>query len=220
VVAAPPDARREIASNYLKTFIARDLPEVLSVSSHEHFGRFVRVLATRVGQPQNTNSLAGELNISANTAARWIDALERSYLLERIPAFYVNAGHRITKAAKLFFNDAALALVAANETLPNGMHLENFLATDLKVWEESRPGRVVYHWRVQGGAEVDFILEQDQGRVAVEVKGTNSVGPSDTKHLQRYVNDHGAVRGVLLSADPEVRILARNVVAAPWWAAI
>src|SRR5690606_21932365 len=110
---------------------------------------------------------------------------------------------------------------AADEVAPSGFHLETLVASDLLVWRDGAPGRGLYHWRLAGGQEVDFVLEERGRILPLEVKSATRVGAGDARHLRGFRDRHpDAVRGALLSADPVIRVLAPGIVAAPWWAVV
>jgi len=205
----------------VEVFANRDIRELLAIESGDRFEQFMRLLASRTGQVLNVNGIAGDLGIPVTTIRRWIGALERSFLIELVPAYSRNAGHRVIKAPKLFLTDAALAIAAAREPEPTGFHLENLVATDIGVWREAAPGRTVHHWRTQSGQEVDFVLELQRHLLPVEVKTATRVASSDARHLAAFREQYPAAkRGLLISADPEIRTLREGVIAAPWWAVL
>jgi predicted AAA+ superfamily ATPase len=220
-VAAPPEHRLRVLNDYVTVFASRDIRSVIGIDSSDRFESFLRLAATRIGQPLNYAGFAAEIGIPVSTVRRWLDALQRSYLVELITPYSRNAGHRVIKAPKLFAVDAAFALAAARETVPTGFHLENLVATDLAVWRDNGPQRQVFHWRLATGQEVDFIAAESDRLVPIEVKASGSVTSADAKHLrtfsERYPN---AVRGLLLSADPSLRVLNGGVIAAPWWSVL
>jgi predicted AAA+ superfamily ATPase len=220
-VAAPSDMRRQILDDYVQVFANRDIRELLAIESSDRFEQFLRLVAAWTGQVLNVNGLAGDLGIPVTTIRRWLGALERSFLLDLVPAYSRNAGHRVTKSPKLFLTDVALALAAAREAEPTGFHLENFVATDIAVWRDGGPGRAAYHWRLQSGQEVDFVLEFKNGLLPVEVKTSTGVGANEARHIATFLERYPAAsRGLLISADPEIRIVRSKIIAAPWWAVL
>jgi predicted AAA+ superfamily ATPase len=220
-VAALPEHRLQMLDDYVQVFASRDIREVIGLDSSDRFEPFLRLTATRSGQPLNASGLAVDLGVPVSTIRRWIEALQRSYLIELVPPYSRNAGQRVIKAPKLFAVDAAFALAAARETSPSGFHLENLVATDLAVWKDGGTGRAVYHWRLAGGQEVDFVLEEKGRLLPVEVKSSSSVGRSETKHLRTFRERHAnAPRALLLSSDPLIHMPAPGIVAAPWWAVL
>lgn len=220
-VAAPRDLRRQVLDDYVRVFASRDIREILAIESAVRFEQFLRLTATRTGQVLNVNGLASDLGIPVTTVRRWLDALERSFLIERVPAHSRNAGQRVIKSPKLFMTDVALALAAANEVEPSGFHLETLVASDLAVWRDAAPGRAVHHWRTQSGQEVAFVVQQHQRAVAIEIKSSRRVDAGEARHLRAFRKQHPeTVRSVLLSSDPAIRVLVDGVVAAPWWAVV
>lgn len=220
-LAATPEDRASLLNAYTETYTQQDVREVLGIELPEQFDRFFRVAATRTGHELNVSALARDLGIPINTARRWIDALARSYMVERIPPYSRNATNRVVQSPKLFFVDSALALAAAREPVPTGFHLETLVANDIGVWRDLAPGRAVHHWRIASGPEVDFVLEDERRLVPVEVKATSQADIRDARHLARFISDHSnALRGVLLTGDDRVRMIGENIIAAPWWAVI
>lgn len=220
-VAAHPEHRRRLLNDYVEVFASRDIREVLAIESSARFEQFLRLVAARTGQELNAYGLSIDLGTPVTTVRRWIEALTRSYLIELVQPYSRNAGQRVIKSPKLFMVDAGLALAAARETYPSGFHLENLVATDLGVWKDGAPGRGVYHWRLASGQEVDFVLELNGALLPVEIKASAGVGKSDARHLDTFRDRHvGVSRGLLLSCDPEIRVIKPGIIAAPWWAVL
>lgn len=220
-LAVPDDYRAQILTDYIEVFANRDIREVIGVESPERFERFFRLMCAWTGQEVNAAAISRDLGTPVNTVRRWIDALERSFLLETIQPYSRNASQRVIKAPKSFVVDSALALAGARETEPSGFHLENLVCMDLLQWRDESPDRAVYHWRLAGGQEVDFILQQNQQLLPVEIKATTNIKSRHSRHLRAFRNKHShSPRGILLSCDPRIIQLDDGVIAAPWWAII
>jgi uncharacterized protein len=220
-VAAPPEQRLRLLDDYVEVFSNRDVRDVLSVESPARLEAFVRLIAARTGQELNASSISNELGISVNSVRRWLEALQRSYLIDLIPPYSRNAGTRVIKAPKVYSIDVALALAAARENAPTGFHLETLIATDLLVWRDASPSRDIHHWRLSSGQEVDFILEESGSLVPLEVKSSTGIGPSEARHIRTFRERHkGVTRGVVLSCDQDIRLLTEGVIACPWWAVL
>jgi predicted AAA+ superfamily ATPase len=221
VVNAPPNAATRLLDDYLQAFVRRDIREILNVDSTERFEAFVRLLFARTGQELNLNGMSRDLGASVSTLRRWWDAVARSYMVEAIPAFSRNAGERVIKAPKAYAVDVGLAIAGARETEPSGFHLETLIASDLLRWRDAAPGRLISHWRLGSGQEVDFIVQHHAQLVAVEVKATAHAEHADARHLRTFAQKvSGVVRSLLLSNDPQVRVMSGGVIAAPWWSVV
>lgn len=219
-LAAPEPYRDRLLNDYVEVFANRDIREVLGIESPERFEGFLRVIGAWTGQEFNASAISRDLSIPVNTLRRWMDALERSYLVELLPAFSRNPSQRVIRAPKLFVVDSALALAASRETEPSGFHLETLVCTDLAVWRDGEPGRALYHWRLTSGQEVDFVLQEGKRLLPVEIKSTSEIRESHTKHLRRFADMHGTTRGLILSCDPRIREMEAGVISAPWWAVV
>ena len=218
-VAAPADQRLRVLDDYVEIFSRRDILEILEVESAPRLEAFVRLTAARTGQELNVSGLSSDLGTPVTTIRRWLEALQRSYLIELIPPYSRNSGQRVIKAPKLYSVDAALALAASRETAPTGFHLETLTASDLLVWRDGSPTRDLHHWRLSSGQEVDFIVEENGQLLPVEVKAGNSVGADEARHLVTFRERHGNTpRAVLLSCDPQIRVIRPGILACPWWA--
>lgn len=220
-LAAPRNYQQRVLDNYVEVFASRDIREVIGIDSAERFEGFLRLIAAWTGQELNLSALSQELGLPVTTVRRWVDALERSYLIERVLPYSRNASHRVIKAPKLFMSDSALAMAAAREVEPSGFHLETMIANDLFVWRDLEPGRGVHHWRLASQQEVDFVIEERGRVIPIEVKGSAQVDSGQARHLRKFCGAHAnAVRGVLLSGDATIREMAGGIVAAPWWAVV
>ena len=218
-VAAPPEQRLRMLDDYVEIFSRRDILEILEVESAPRLEAFVRLTAARTGQELNVTSLSNDLGTPVTTIRRWLEALQRSYLIELIPPYSRNSGQRVIKAPKLYSVDAALAIAASRDTTPTGFHLETAVASDLLVWRDGAPTRDLYHWRLSSGQEVDFILEENVTLLPLEIKAGNAVGANDARHLVTFRERHANTpRGVLLSNDPQIRVIRPGILACPWWA--
>jgi uncharacterized protein len=220
-VAAPPDSRLRVLDDYIAVFANRDVRDLIAVESGPRLEGFVRLVASRTGHELNASRMSSDLGVPVSTIRRWLDALQRSYLVDLLPPYSRNAGNRVIKAPKIFFVDAALAMVAAGDSTPNGFHLETMLASDLLVWRDGGPGRKLYHWREASGPEVDFVLEERGQLLPVEVKSAVSAQHDDARHLHTFRTKFpNSPRALLVSCDPAIRQIRAGVIACPWWSIV
>ena len=95
--------------NYVRTYIERDLRQIIEVKNLNDFRRFIRVLAARIGQLINYRDIAKDVGIADVTVKRWLHALVMGDLVYLLPPFFSNIGKRLVKAPKLYFSDHGLA---------------------------------------------------------------------------------------------------------------
>ena len=168
-VVLTEDARtkRDHLESLFETMILKDVAYTFSIDKVNELERLVRYLALTPGGPLNVQSLSDNLDLSVPTLDKYLDALEKSYLIVRVPPFFTNKLKEITKQPKVFFVDTGLRNVIAGNVPyePTGTMFENYVFTELM-----KLGHRPRHWRSRGGAEVDFVLEVDGAIVPVEVK--------------------------------------------------
>jgi len=206
---------------YVRSYLERDLQDLSAVESLIEFRRLMTAVCHRIGQVANQTEIGRDLQLPQPTVRRWLNLLEASYQLIRLPAYAVNRTKRLIKSPKLYWSDAGLALHLARGTEPSGAHLETLVLMDLVAWRDAlvshRPN--LHYWRTNDGAEVDFVIEQGQELVGIEVKATTRPTNDDARHLFTFRDEYGpAVRGCLLLHDGDrVEWLGERVLAAPWW---
>jgi hypothetical protein len=193
--------------------------------------RFLRLLAARTGQVVSAAETGAGIGLGREAAAAQMSLLEATYLVLRLPAWSVNLSSRETKRPKVHLVDSGLAAALQGATPATlaptdpagatrfGALLETFAVTEIvKQIGWSRERVVPYHFRTSDGAEVDLVLEHEDGRVAaVEVKAGSLVGPAATRGL-RYLRDRVGdrfVAGVLLSSGEHAARVDDRILTAP-----
>ena len=213
------DAERAIwFDGYLRTYLERDLAALSSVASLVDFRRLVRAACLRVGQVVNQTEIGRDVALPQSTVHRYLNLLETSYLLVRLPAYAVNRTKRLIKSPKLYWCDTGLALRIAGAD-PAPAHLENLVLCDLLAWRDSRPDPAeVTYWRTTTGEEVDFVIEAGDTLLPVEVKATANPRLRDCTRLRAFRKEYPkqARPGLLLHAGDRVEWLAPDVLAVPW----
>ena len=213
-------ARGRWFDGYVRTYLERDLQTQARISNLPDFRRVMRAAALRLGGLVNQAELGRDAALPQQTVGRYLNLLETSYLLVRLPAYATNRTKRLIKAPKLYWGDTGLALHLAGGPEPQGAHLENVVLHDLLAWRDSRLGRAeIFYWRTASGAEVDFVIEAEGRLLPIEVKSTAHPRLRDARHLLAFGAEYqGAARaGLLLHSGKETRWIAPGVLAAPWW---
>lgn len=215
-----PRERSVWFDGYVRTYLERGLQEVSSISSLPDFRRLMRAASLRLGQLVNQTELGRDVALPQPTVHRYLNLLETSYLLVRLPAFSVNRTKRLIKSPKLYWGDTGVALHLSGSATPTGAHLENIVLADLLAWRDARLDHAeLCYWRTATGEEVDFVIEADGRLLPVEVKATTKPRLADAAHLRSFRNEYGqqARCGLLLHAGRKIEWIAPDVLAAPWW---
>lgn len=158
----------QLYSDYFKTYIERDLRQLANLRHMRQFEVFVRILAGRVGQLLNLESLSSDVGVSAGTVREWLSLLEASYIVKLLPPYYRNFGKRFIKSPKVYFTETGLAcyLLGIKDPAQVGVHplagnlFENMVVMEavkrrLNAGEDAN----FYFMRTSNGVEVDLVEE-------------------------------------------------------------
>ncbi|MCZ7560165.1 MAG: ATP-binding protein [Burkholderiaceae bacterium] len=219
VELAAPAERAIWFDGYVRTYLERDLLDLAAISALPDFRRLMRAACLRLGQLVNQTELGRDTSLPQPTVHRWLNLLETSYLLVRLPAYAVNRTKRLIKTPKMYWGDTGVALHLAG-TEPGGAHLENLVLQDLLAWRDARVERAeLGYWRTSTGEEVDFVIESGRGLLPIEVKAASRPRLADCAHLRTFRAEYGkqARAGLLLHTGNMLEWMAPDVLAAPWW---
>jgi hypothetical protein len=220
VAMKTPEARAIWFDGYVRTYLERDLQDLASIAALPDFRRLMRASCLRLGQLVNQAELGRDVALPQPTVHRWLNLLETSYLLVRLPAYAVNRTKRLIKSPKLYWGDTGVALHLAGDAQPGGAHLENLVLHDLLAWRDARLERAeLGYWRTATGEEVDFVIEAQERLLPIEVKAGARPRLADATHLRSFRAEYGkkARAGLLLHTGAALEWLAPDVLAAPWW---
>ena len=205
---------------YVRTYLERDLQALSTISALPDFRRVMRAACLRLGQLLNQSELGRDVALPQPTVHRYLNLLETSYLLVRLPAYALNRTKRLIKSPKVYWGDTGVALHLTLEAGLRGAHLENLVLNDLLAWRDTRlDGAEVFYWRTIIGEEVDFVIEVGDRLLPIEVKATARPRLRDTAHLRTFRAEYGerSRAGLLLHDGELLDWIAPDVLAAPWW---
>jgi uncharacterized protein len=214
------EARAMWFVGYTRTYLERDLPELTAVASLPALRRLIRAVCLRLGQLVNQSELGRDVATPQATVHRWMNLLEVSYQLVRLPAYALNQTKRLIKTPKLYWADTGLALHLSGLSEPTGAHLENLILTDLLTWRDARLDRPeIFYWRTSNGEEVDFVIESGDRLLPIEVKTANKPSTSDARHIRTFREEYGGRcrPGLVLHTGESIEWLAPGILACPWW---
>lgn len=186
---------RVFYSNYVQTYVERDLSELIKVKDLSVFRKFITLCAGRAGQLLNLNSMANDCGISQPTAKSWLSALETSYIVYQLQPYFANFNKRITKSTKLYFYDTGLLCHLLKIKDAEGVKLssdkgrlfENFVVTEyIKQNYHQNLMQDFWFWRDADGHEIDLIRQDSEKLNLIEIKATETIMPDMFKGFQYF----------------------------------
>jgi len=214
----PPLYGRNIApavwhSNYVITYIERDVRQLIHIRELSTFQRFLRMCAARTGQILNLSSLGNDCGITHNTAKAWLSVLEASYIVFLLYPHHRNFGKRLVKMPKLYFYDPGLAawLLNIQDEGHLAMHPSRGGLFESLVISELLKSRFnkgltsnLFFWRDSTGIEIDVIIERGATLTPLEIKSGQTVTQDFFIGLQKWRKlSDGAAQEFLLYGGNE-----------------
>jgi len=186
--------------DYLRTYVERDVRDLLNVGNLQSFQTFLRLCAGRSGQELNLSDLGADAGVSFATAKSWLSVLEASFLVFRLASWHRNDRKRWVKAPKLHFVDTGLLCYLLGiqsagqlETHPlRGAIFETWVASEVYKWRSQR-GRhpYLYHLRAVRGPEADLVVDAGTHLIVAEAKSGSAVASETMKRLAAIAADYG-----------------------------
>jgi hypothetical protein len=176
-----PRARDTFYRSYVQTYIERDIQDILHVTDHISFNRFLSMVAANTGQLLNQAGLARDVGVDNKTIKSWLSILETSGLIYLLQPFFSNLNKRIVKAPKLYFLDTGLAAYLTrwpdSSSLQAGMMsgaiLETWVVTEIiKSYRHNAKEAPLFYYRDSDMREVDLLIESGDTLFPVEIKRT------------------------------------------------
>ncbi len=186
---------RQWLSDYLATYVQRDVRQILNVGNMESFLQFLRLCAGRTGQEINYSALGADAGVSHNTARAWLSILESSYIIHRLPAWHANVRKQITKTAKLHFVDSGLAChllgIRAADQLPfhplRGAIFESWVVSEIYKQLANRGEQITaFHYRESRGIEMDLMVHLGDTLYAIEIKSGSTISSGFFKNFDPF----------------------------------
>ena len=171
------NAKQEILQDISSGTLYKDILEFQLIKNPSVLNNLLKALALQIGSEVSYNELSGLLGIDNATVEKYIDLLEKSYVIFRLPPYFTNKRKEISKSKKIYFYDNGIrnAILRNFNTLDLrndvGALWENFLIVErLKKNEYSRKFPHIYFWRTLNQSEIDYIEEISDKLSAFEFK--------------------------------------------------
>jgi len=161
-------AKSKFLQNLVDAYLYKDLLEFSDIRNSSKIYDLLKLLAFQIGNQVSLSELSNSLELSRVTIDRYIDLLEKSFIIFRLPGFSRNLRKEVTKMDKIYFYDTGVrnAIIGNLNLLNNrddaGKLWENFLIAErMKKLQYEQKIFSLYFWRLSSGAEIDLIEEID-----------------------------------------------------------
>jgi hypothetical protein len=165
VLTEEKEMKEIILRDLFETMLLKDISRNFSIEDLNTLEKLTKYLALNVGNIVSYENLTNLFNLSFKTLKKYLDAVEKSYLIKRVTPFYTNKSRELSKRPKIYFMDLGLRNFISKEFEVQGKNFENYVFTELL-----KLGFLPKYWRTKEKAEVDFIIEKGNELIPIEVK--------------------------------------------------
>ncbi|MCH7401516.1 ATP-binding protein [Belliella kenyensis] len=189
-----PGREKEILIEIAQSYLYKDILQIDNIRKPSHIDKLLKALAFQIGSEVSYHELAQTVgNIDTATVEKYLDLLEKAYVIFKLPAFSRNLRNEIKKGKKYYFYDNGIRNVLINNfsipemRMDKGALWENFLVSE-RMKSNHYNNRFVntYFWRTHDKAEIDYIEEEGGILDAFEFKWKDQKVRFPASFLQAY----------------------------------
>lgn len=205
--------------NFIKTYIEKDLALLGLSAEPQTIERFWRMLASVHGNLWNSESIGRSMGLTHPTINRYLDLMERAFLVRRLQPYFVNISKRLVKSPKIYLRDSGILhafkdIIQEKDLLDDpqigasweGFVIEQIIETMQNVLIDGQ----AYFYRTQQGAECDLIIEHN-GKVKAAIEIKISSAPQISKGFRITMTDTNALQGFVIAKTSETYKVEENI---------
>ncbi len=171
------EEKKEVIRELASSSLYRDILEFQQVKNASIIADLLKALALQIGNEVSYTELANLLGIDKNTVEKYVDLLEKSYIIFRLPPYATNKRKEISKLRKIYFYDLGIRNAVINnfnflkERTDAGQLWENFILVErMKFQNYHKIYANNYFWRTYNGVEIDLVEEREGKLFGYEFK--------------------------------------------------
>ena len=197
--------REEFYETYIRTYIERDVRQLINIKDETKFLKFISSVAARTAQEYNAFDIANDIGVNSKTVEEWISVLKNTNLIYMLQAYSNNNVQKAIKRPKIYFMDTGLACYLTgyinSETLQksayNGAIFETYIISEIiKSYTNNGkdPRTRLFYYRDTNQKEIDLLIFYDNKVYPVEIKKSANPGKIALKNFD-IVEKFGAEVG-------------------------
>ena len=203
-----------VMTSYVDDYLSQEIQAESLVRNLPAFSRFLDALRFTVGEMVNYTTIARQAGVDAKTVREYFTILVDTLIGYFLYPYRKKVNRDIIKdTPKFYLFDVGLStylkrLLIKDLRGPEAGHaLESYIYQELYAYVHHKELRVdITYWRTKSGHEVDFIL--GDGEVAIEVKVSSDIAPSDLKGLQTFMEEHPGARAIVVANVDRPRLMS------------
>ena len=197
------ETKKKLLESIFDLYIEKDIMIFSDIENIPAFKKIVGILAVNNGQLINYDRLAREAGIHNKTVRSYLSLIEDTYIVKEVKPFHSNKNKELTKTPKYYFSDIGVRNYFLNnysdlkKRVDKGQIWETYVLQELV--KNGFPN--VKFWRTKNGKELDFILEEENEILPIEVKYESRGEASHLNNLFYFLDTYNLSTGFLLSKN-------------------
>jgi len=213
-------------SNYVRTYIERDVRSLIALKDENLFYKFLVALAARTGQLFNANSVANDIGVTLKTIQSWASILETSGIIRFVRPYFNNVSKQLTKTPKLYFMDCGLVCHLLGWSTPEvlesgamaGPIFETFAVSEIlkSYLNAGEDVRDILFYRDVQKREIDLLIKRGDVLHPIEIKKSATSAKEMVQSFSALESLSMQVgTGALICLASESRYLIEDVITIP-----
>jgi len=187
--------KQELLEEICRAYLYKDVLELATIKHAGQLRKLLKLLAFQIGSEVSMHELSNTLNLNRETVERYLDLLEKAFVIFRVGAFSRNLRKEVSKMDKIYFYDVGIRNAVIDHFKPLadrddvGKLWENFLIVERqKFLSYQNEYATSYFWRTHTGAELDYVEDRGGKLYGYEFKYTTSKARMPKSWLGTYKN--------------------------------
>ncbi len=185
-------------SNYVKTYIERDVSQLINLKDKVKFENMLKILASLTGEEFIVNNVSKAVGVDNKTIDAWISIAITGDIVTLLPPYYEDSiKKRIVKRNKLYFNDTGLACYLLGIDSPKALQMSSFKGRIIETYIHNEIVKSylnngispnMFFYRDNNQNEIDFIILRDGKLNLIECKSGKNYSTVDVKAFKQLSN--------------------------------
>jgi len=199
------EERREVLAEIYNSYVRKDVIDLMNIEKVDIFMKLVQALSSQVGNLINKSEICSLIGSNAVTISKFINILKETYITWYLPPYVSAKRNEIKSAHKCFFVDNGLRnfsvkLFSSLSNRPDkGAVLENLVFTELL--KKMSISDELYFWRTKAGAEMDFVFQQNDNAIPIEIKSGSAIPGRYSRSFHSFLNRFSPEFAIYLNKD-------------------
>jgi len=195
------DKKNQLLKEIYSSYIEKDIIGLLKIKNFSGYAKLLKIIASQIGGLTNYHELSQATGLSFRTIESYLETLEQTFVAGKLTPFFKNIKKELSKMPKIYFIDSGLRNFALSsfqnfeDREDKGKLLENYIFSCFAKKEKED----IYFWRTKDKSEVDFIIQNNENIIPIEIKAIKLSKPEITRGFRNFIARYGPKEGFLVN---------------------